>query len=337
MKKVLKSIKDFIFDDLLFLIVLLIIYLILTWPVNYYITVGGGVSDISSRINVEDSNKIKGSYNISYVTELKGTVTTYLLSYLFSDWRRVNADLYKYDANESISDIDFRSDLDLSVANGTATRWAYTLAHKEYEEISSKIFITGTFTDTPNPLKIKDEILSINGRTFSDVEDYRKYMQGLNTNQELLVKVKRDGKEKELKCKLYEEDGRKILGVILGVEKKYKTNPKVKIKFNKSESGTSGGLITTLYMYDALTKKDLTKGLKIAGTGTIEEDGTIGAIGGVKYKLIGAIKDKCDVFLVPSGKDYDECREYLKKHKSNIKLIEVKTIQGAIESLGGLK
>lgn len=337
MKKVLKSIKDAIFDDLLFLIILVIIYLVLTWPVNYYITIGGGIDDISSRINVTDSNKMKGSYNISYVTELKGTVTTYLLSYVMRDWERVNANLYKYDDSESIEDIEFRSDLDLSVANGTATKWAYTLANKEFTEISTNIFVTGTFTDTKNPLKIKDQILSINDLEFNSVSEYSNYMQTLNAGDEVIVKVLRNDKEKELKCKLYEEEGRKILGVILGVEKKYKTNPKVKIKFKDSESGPSGGLITTLFIYDSLTSKDLTYGLKIAGTGTIEEDGTIGEIGGVKYKLMGAIKNDCDVFLVPSGDNYKECKKYLDEHKSKIKLIEVKTIQGAIESLGDLK
>ena len=336
MKKVFKNILDAIVDDLGFLIVLVIVYLILTWPVNYYITVGGGVDDISSRINVEDANKVKGSYNISYVTELKGTVTTYLLSYVIKDWERVNADLYKYNENESISDIEFRSDLDLTVANGTATKWAYTLAKANYEEISTKIFVTGTFVDTPNKLKIKDQILSINGKVFNNVKDYSDYMQTLDENSKVIVKVLRDKKEKELECKLFKDGDRKILGVILGVEKKYKTDPKVDIKFKKSESGPSGGLITTLYMYDALTKKDLTNGMKIAGTGTIEEDGTIGEIGGVKYKLMGAIKDNCDVFLVPEG-NYKECKEYLKTHKSNIKLIKVKNIEGAIKSLGEIK
>ena len=336
MKRALGELKKALLDDLPFLIVLIVIYLILTWPVNYYITVGGGVDNIDSRINVQDSNKIKGSYNISYVTELKGTVTTYLLSYVIKDWEKVNADVYKYDTSESISDIEFRSDLDLSVANGTATYWAYTLANKKFEEISTKIFVTGTFTDTPNKLKIRDEILSINGEKFNSVAEYSKYMQGLDTKDDVIVLVNRNNKEKELKCKLYEIEGRKILGVILGVEKKYKTDPKVKIKFKDSESGPSGGLITTLYMYDALTKKDLTRGRKIAGTGTIEEDGTIGEIGGVKYKLMGAIKDKCDIFIVPSA-NYKECKKYIDENKAKIKLIKVDTIEDAITKLGELE
>ena len=55
-----------------------------------------------------------------------------------------------------------------------------------------------------------------------------------------------------------------------------------------------------------LTEEDITKGKKIVGTGTIEEDGSVGSIGGVKYKLNGAVRQKADIFLVPAGENYEE-------------------------------
>ena len=92
------------------------------------------------------------------------------------------------------------------------------------------------------------------------------------------------------------------------------------------------GLITTLEIYNRLIKKDITKGLKIAGTGTIEEDGSIGEIGGVKYKILGAAKDKADIFIVPEG-NYKEAKQYIKDKKIKIKLIKVSTIKETIEKL----
>ena len=86
-------------------------------------------------------------------------------------------------------------------------------------------------------------------------------------------------------------------------------------------------------MYDALTKKDLTKGLKIAGTGTIEEDGTIGAIGGVKYKLLGAVNSHADIFFVPSGNNYKEAVKIKKKRKLKIKIVKVEKAEDAINYL----
>ena len=86
-------------------------------------------------------------------------------------------------------------------------------------------------------------------------------------------------------------------------------------------------------MYNQLTKKDLTKGKTIAGTGTIEPDGTIGEIGGIEYKIAGAAHAKADVFLSPGGDNYKEVTEYAKKHKLKIKIIKVDTIKDAIDKL----
>lgn len=56
----------------------------------------------------------------------------------------------------------------------------------------------------------------------------------------------------------------------------------------KNTGGPSGGLIFTLGIVDLLTPQDILQGRKIAGTGTITADGTLGPIGGVTEKIIGA-------------------------------------------------
>ena len=87
--------------------------------------------------------------------------------------------------------------------------------------------------------------------------------------------------------------------------------------------------MTALVIFNKLISYDITKGYKIAGTGTIDEDGTVGEIDGVKYKLKGAVKDKADVFLVPSG-NYEEAIKLKEKNNYKIKIIEVKTFEDAI-------
>ena len=86
MKKIIKYIidtfKEFLSDWKLVLFTVLLLA-IMHIPVNYYITVGGGASDVSSRIEVENKNKSKGTFNISYVTQLDGTIFTYLLFYTY--------------------------------------------------------------------------------------------------------------------------------------------------------------------------------------------------------------------------------------------------------------
>ena len=309
----MKKILEFIKEEYKFIIFLILLYIILQYPLNYYIVTGGGTSDVSTRIEVANKYKEKGSFNISYVTELQGTILTYGLSYIIPTWEREDANLYKYNEKESIEDIEFRSNLDLLTSNGTATYWAYKLANKEIKEK-----------------------LSINGNTYNTVDEYREYIQTLKENDEAIIKIKRKNKEKEIKTKIYKYKDRLILGVGLQFVREYNTNPEAKIKFRSSESGPSGGLITTLELYNQLTKKDITKGLKITGTGTIEEDGTIGEIGGVEHKLLGAYDAKSDIFLVPDGQNYKDAIKYKKDKKLKIKIIKVRTIEEALEELNKL-
>ena len=312
---------------------LIVLYIIFTFPINYYIVVGGGCSDVSSRIHVEDAYKSKGSLNISYVTELKGTVITYLLSYIVPTWESLDANDYKYDDKESIDDIEFRSDLDLISANGKATYWAYTLADRSLSLKVNDLYIISVYSKYDTSLKIKDKIISIDGKKFDSVKEYSEYIQTKSVGDTVLVKVIRNKKEEDIKAPIYKYENTKVLGIALEYVREYDTSPKVDIKFRSSESGPSGGLISTLEIYNQLTKKDITKGYKIAGTGTIEEDGSIGQIGGVEHKLLGAVSDKSDIFLVPSGRNYKQAMKYKKKNKLKIKIIAVKTINDAIEKL----
>ena len=120
MKKYLKELKDLIQEEYKFYLCMIILFIILIFPVNNYIVIGGGISDISSRIQVEQAYQSKGSFNISYVTELDGTVATYLLSYLIPKWGRESVNDYKFTDNETPNDIQFRNELDLKTANSTA-------------------------------------------------------------------------------------------------------------------------------------------------------------------------------------------------------------------------
>ncbi|MBQ6323660.1 MAG: PDZ domain-containing protein [Bacilli bacterium] len=336
MRKIKEAIKRTLKEDYKFIIFIIILYIILQYPLNYYITVGGGISDISSRIKVEDAYNSEGSLNISYVTQLPGTILTYGLSYIIPTWERESVNLYKYNEEESLDDIEFRSNLDLTTANGTATYWAYTLANKKIDLTSQKLYVITTFSEYETPLKVKDQILSIDDNSFSTINEYKEYLQTKNINTPVTVKVIRNNKEQDLEAKLHEIDGKLYLGVGLQYVKEYNTDPEVKIKFKSDESGPSGGLITTLEIYNQLTEKDITKGKKIAGTGTIEEDGTIGKIGGIKHKILGASKEKADIFLVPSA-NYKTAEKYKEERNLDIILIEVKTVEDAIKKLENLK
>ena len=96
--------------------------------------------------------------------------------------------------------------------------------------------------------------------------------------------------------------------------------------------GPSAGLMFTLEIIDALTDEDITKGRRIAGTGTINSDGEVGAIGGIRQKTYGAIDAGAEYILVPSG-NYEDA---LDAAGDDIVVVEVATIQDAMTFLASL-
>lgn len=95
--------------------------------------------------------------------------------------------------------------------------------------------------------------------------------------------------------------------------------------------GPSGGLVFALAIADALTPDDLTAGHRIAATGTIQLDGSIGPIGGVGEKVVAAEQARADIFLVPADEEAEARRA---AHR--IKVLGVRTIADAIAALSSL-
>jgi PDZ domain-containing protein len=120
------------------------------------------------------------------------------------------------------------------------------------------------------------------------------------------------------------------------------TYPKYK-EASSNIGGPSGGLLQTLSIYNMLISDDLTDGRKIAGTGTINYDGSVGYIGGVEQKVLTAYLNGVDLFFMPSLDEdyyYDNYQEALRACEThNINpdgwLIPVSTFQEAIDYLEG--
>jgi PDZ domain-containing protein len=63
--------------------------------------------------------------------------------------------------------------------------------------------------------------------------------------------------------------------------------------------GPSAGLMMALNVYNNLTPEDITNSMIIAGTGTIEIDGSVGPVGGIKQKIIAAKRAGAELIIVP--------------------------------------
>ncbi|HET6481763.1 MAG TPA: PDZ domain-containing protein [Actinoplanes sp.] len=122
------------------------------------------------------------------------------------------------------------------------------------------------------------------------------------------------------------DDGTPRLGI--EIETKQDAPFKVAIDLDKI-GGPSAGLMFTLGIMDKLEPVDLTGGKIIAGTGTIDNEGNVGPIGGIPQKLVGAKKAGARVFLVPKG----NCAEALRNSVDGLPMAEVATVDDALTAL----
>ncbi|MFI9251398.1 S16 family serine protease [Streptomyces sp. NPDC053069] len=113
---------------------------------------------------------------------------------------------------------------------------------------------------------------------------------------------------------------------------------KVKVTLKLADvGGPSAGLLFTLGIIDKLdgdgSGGDLTGGRTIAGTGTIDPAGKVGAVGGVALKMQAARRDGASVFLVPE----DECADAKAELPRGLRLVPVTTLKSAVNSLVALE
>ena len=330
--KVYEKIKDILRENYKQFIFLILIMFVFTIKLPYYINAPGGLMDVTDRVVIEDSYDVEGSLNMAYVTEIRATIPTLIVSMFNKNLDVLKEEDLTYE-NETIEDTYYRDHLFLEESINNAIIVGFTKAGKKVEITSSKILVTYVDKDALTDLKLGDEIISINDVEINSTNDINEIISKREENDEITIKVIRDNKELITKSTLREEDDRLVIGILATEKKEIETIPNVELKFKKSESGPSGGLMTALAIYNYLTPTDITHGKTIVGTGTIDINGKVGSIGGIKYKLKGAVKNKAEIFIVPNGKNYEEAIKLKEENDYEIEIVGVDTIDDALNYL----
>lgn len=317
--------KKFLRENIKELILLTLLILAVSIELPYYIEAPGGTINLTKRID-KNYNKKNGSLNMLYVTEYKGNIVTVLLSKVIKTWD-LNEISKQQVSNENAHDIYLRNKVMLDNSINNATYVAYKEAGKNIEIKSKETIVIATMKE--NDFKIGDTILSVDSYVVEDVNTIREYLKTLNAGDEVTIKVKRDNKEKDIITTLDED---KMLGVMIVTNYEYTTDEELDIAFRSGEGGSSGGLILALGIYSKISGEDILKGRNIAGTGTIDIDGNVGEIDGVKYKIAGAVRKKMDTVLV-SPANYEEAIKVVKDNNYKIEIVKVNTFKEAVEYL----
>ena len=287
--KIYDGVKKFIKENYIFILIIVIVNALFYIELPYVVESPGGSIILNDRIKVENGYEIEGQMGMAYVSVIRGSIPFLLASYIIPDWDIVAKDDMKYE-NETMDDLYERDRLYLQEAIGNATIAAFNKANVELTITKEVANISYIDKDADTTLKVGDTIISADGKDITSISDLREIVTNKSVGETIYFKVLRDDKEREEKAVIYEtEDGLKA-GVSIITTYEYDLSKEVEIEAKSSESGPSGGMMMALMIYNNLVKEDITKGRYIIGTGTIDKDGNVGAIGGVKYKLIGAHK-----------------------------------------------
>mgnify|MGYP004662899731 FL=1 len=327
------NIKKIIRENIGFFIIWFVVILLFFIDTPYLIYTPGSYIDLGTRIDADTDNKTSGTFGMAYVSVVKASPIFIGISYLNKNWDLISKDKVKYD-DETLKDAEKRDKISMEEAVSNAKIAAFKEASGTYN-IDDVHHIITYLDSNDTELKLFDEIKSVDGITINNLEDIRNVVATKKSGTKMNIEVMRNKKLITVSSSVYEIDGRKILGISLTDVYDVTTNPEVEIKIKSNESGPSGGLMMSLSIYNSLVSKDISKCKKIIGTGTIDVNGNVGEIGGVKYKLIGAVKNKADVFLCPK-ENYEEAVKVAKDNNYGIKIVAVSTLKEAIEELENL-
>lgn len=335
LNKVKNNVINYLKEYYKAIIFFIIFFIIINYPVPYYVFTSGGITDLSSKFVIEGSYSQKGSYNLSYVNQIDGNVLTFLASKLIPSWDVIEIENYQYNSNESLEELSMRDRISLTYANQTAVMFAYSKANKEIKINDKNVYVYATYDFFESDVKVMigDILTKVEGKSIDNLLSVKETIQNKNIGDIIEFEFKRGDSEYKANLKVQEISGVKAIGIMFYTIYDFEVDPDIKFRFTNTESGPSAGFMTTLAIYDSLIEEDLTNGLKIAGTGTMEEDGSVGEIGGIKYKIAGAESDHADIFFAPTGSNYEEAMKIKKEKKYKIKIIEVKTLDDAITYL----
>ena len=236
---------------------------------------------------------------------------------------------------EGESDEEYRNRVLRQMDDSNFRSIAVALDYLGYDMVPTEVVVNDIVEGVPaeEKLELGDTVRSVNGRSFTSVGDFAPALEGYGVGDTIDMTVEREGSIVELEVELAEreeEPGEPMIGIHLGEL----TEPPFPIEIEAGDvGGPSAGMMHALAVIDSLTEGELTKGRVIAGTGTIDLEGNIGSIGGIRQKVVGAEAAGAEYILVPQG-NYDTA---LTAERVSIEIVPVATLEDAVAFLEGLE
>lgn len=208
---------------------------------------------------------------------------------------------------------------------------AAALVELDYD-FPREVTVAGLLDDSPADGVIEegDVIVSLDGTEVNSIGELQQAVREHGAETPAAIAIERDGEEQTVEVTPVERGGTPVLGV--GVRMRYEFPVDVVLQLD-NVGGPSAGMMFALGIVDKLTPGAMTGGEIVAGTGTIDSAGAVGAIGGIRQKLWGAKDVGAEWFLAPES----NCGEVTGNVPDGVSVFAVRTLDEArtiVEDLG---
>lgn len=177
-----------------------------------------------------------------------------------------------------------------------------------------------------------DVIATLDGTAVASYQQLVGMLDALEAGTTVTLGVEREGEVVDLPITTtaHAADGSAFLGVLLTTEFDFPINVQMQLQ---DVGGSSAGMMFALGLMDKLTPEDEAGGAVVAGTGTMSITGEVGPIGGIQFKLDGALRDGASWFIAP----VDNCDEVVGNVPDGLDVVAVTTLDeayAALEAIG---
>ncbi len=181
-------------------------------------------------------------------------------------------------------------------------------------------------------LRAGDVVVSVDGQPVDGGAALRDAITALSPGDQVRLVVLRSGREvtTTVTTAAAGADDRAIIGVETRDDVTYPFSVEISLD---DVGGPSAGLMFALGIVDKLTPGSLTGGKYIAGTGTIDDSGMVGDIGGITQKMVGARRKGATVFLSPPG----NCAQAKATKPDGLRLVKAVSLDAAVAALDDLR
>lgn len=314
--------------------------IIAAWQVNvpYYALSPGPVEEVGDLIDVDGSEVFMLNGDLYMLTVSLQEVNAFEYA---QGWLDPAVDLVEREIirPSNISPDEYREANRQSMDDSKDTAISVALQYLGYPVTDSGegVLVTSVLQETPadGVLMPGDVIVAVEGTPVFIQSDGVAAITANDIGDTISLTVERDEETLELQVTLIEhttEPGRPMVGFTPETYNRTLVLPFEVDIDTQNIGGPSAGMMYTLTIIDLLTEDDLTKGNVVAGTGTISSDGTVGAIGGVRQKVVAAQAAGARFILVPEANYADA----LTMKDEGVEIFSVTTIDEALAILEGL-